>query len=115
MVKIGSLAKTCLIITYCKYLCLNFNLITDSTCFETGNYLGEYDIVKNINDAESCQNLCQEHSQCKFWTWDKTVKTCKPQTDDSLGVGTSEYHIRGPRSCPGKSLNISTYLLLSYS
>ena len=88
------------------------------TCFETGKYIAwksgtniyQIDIVNSINDAESCQNLCQEHSQCKFWTWNKIEKHCKRHTGISPGT-CGEDCKRGPRSCPGKSLNIYTYCM----
>ena len=81
------------------------NLIAGSTCFETGGYAVEIDIVHSINDAESCQRMCQQHSQCKFWTWNKNHNYCKRQTGNSPG-SCGENCIRGPRSCiSGKNLN----------
>ena len=76
-----------------------------TACSETGGYAGnEIDTVNSINDAESCQNLCQAHSQCKFWTWNKNHNYCKRQTGNSSG-SCGENCVRGPRSCPGKNLN----------
>ena len=94
----------------------NLNLIA-GTCFETGNYDGNYiDAVGNINDAEKkCQKLCQEHSQCKFWTYNSSSKICWRQTENApMALGTCTTCIHGPSICSGKHLtdSIATFIFI---
>ena len=77
------------------------NLIAGSNCFEWGGYNGnEIGRVSNINDAVSCQRMCQAHSQCGFWTWNRNHKFCKLQTGNYPGKCGNNC-IRGPWKCPG--------------
>ena len=77
----------------------------------TGNYLhNNVDSVESVNDATSCQKLCQEHSQCKFWTYDYSNKKCYRQTEKAAtALGTCKTCIRGPRSCSGKIIRIEIF------
>ena len=70
----------------------------------TGNYLhNNIDSVESVNDATSCQKLCQEHSQCKFWTHNSNANRCWRQTENApTALGTCSTCTRGPRSCHGK-------------
>ena len=93
------------------------NLIAGNrnTCFKTGNYLhNNIDSVKNVNDAPGCQKICQEHSQCKFWTYNSYNKKCFPQTEEApTALGTCSTCVHGPRFCQGEyvfSENISERL-----
>ena len=72
-------------------------------CFETEKrYIGNIiDEIKHVYDAAKCQQLCQEHSQCKFWTL-KIGYKCWRQTENApTVVGTCEFCVRGPRFCSG--------------
>ena len=72
----------------------------------TGNYNGnDIDFVQNINDATSCQEECQKHLECKFWTYNSYNKICWLQTANAPdNLGTCLRCIRGPRYCPGNVL-----------
>ena len=68
-------------------------------CFVEGNYAGNYiDSVQNINDATSCQEECQKHVECQFWSYNSQTKTCFRQTSDQT-LGTCHTCTRGPRNC----------------
>ena len=70
-------------------------------CFMTGNYNGNnIDYVQNINDATSCQEECQKHVECKFWTYNSNTKNCWRQTANAPEIlGTCDTCTRGPRNC----------------
>ena len=76
-----------------------------TTCFTTGNYLhNNIDSVENVFDAAGCQKSCQEHSECKFWTYNSDNEKCWRQTEEAgSAIGTCSTCTRGPRNC--------TYLL----
>ena len=87
------------------------NLIVGSTCFEDGNYVGNaIDSFVNVNDAASCQKLCQELSQCKFWTYTTDPwlgKNCWRQTEMApTNLGTCAECTRGPKFCQGKRVTL---------
>ena len=67
----------------------------------TGNYHGnEIDYVQNINNALSCQEECQEHEGCQYWTYNLHTKICWRQTANAPEtLGTCNTCIRGPRNC----------------
>ena len=73
-------------------------------CFMTGNYDGnDIDFVENINDATRCQEECQKHHECKFWTYTSDNKRCYRQTANAPDtLGTCDTCIRGPRNCASK-------------
>ena len=83
-------------------------------CFEAGTYDGSnteginIDVINNVQDAESCQEECQKHLECKFWTYRQTwkgKKKCWRQTEkalEKLGTCNNNKCTRGPRNCPGK-------------
>ena len=72
-------------------------------CFETGNYQGTasaIDVVENINGATSCQEECQKHEECQFWTYNSQNKKCFRQTQIApQNLGTCNTCTRGPRNC----------------
>ena len=70
----------------------------------TGNYLhNNIDSVESVNDAAGCQKLCQEHSQCKFWTYNSSKKRCWRQTEKApTKLGACSTCIRGPKFCQSK-------------
>ena len=87
----------------------------DDECFETGTYDGSnteginIDVINNVQDAASCQEECQKHSECKFWTYNSQTwdgkKKCWRQTEkalEKLGTCNNNKCTRGPRNCPGK-------------
>ena len=67
----------------------------------TGNYHGnEIDYVQNINNALSCQEECQKHEGCQYWTYNLHTKICWRQTANAPEtLGTCNTCIRGPRNC----------------
>ena len=75
-------------------------------CFEEGSYggAGEWiDIVDNINDATGCQEECQKHLECEFWSYHRNLRKCWRQTvNDAQTLGTCGVCTRGPRNCEGK-------------
>ncbi len=73
-------------------------------CFMTGNYQGnDIDFVENINDSTRCQEECQKHYECKFWTYNSDNKRCFRQTANAPDtLGTCDACIRGPRNCTSK-------------
>ena len=80
-------------------------------CFEAGTYDGSnteginIDVINNVQDAESCQEECQKHLDCKFWTYNSNDNNCYRQTANALqDLGTCDTCTRGPRNCPGKQL-----------
>ena len=101
----------------CYHLWIDYylNLIAGNrnTCFKTGNYLhNNIDSVENVNDAQGCQRICQEHSQCKFWTYNSSNKNCFPQTEEApTALGTCSTCIHGPRFCQGKYVTLQEYFL----
>ena len=39
-------------------------------CYNLGKYQGnDIDYVQNINNATNCQEECQKHLECRFWTY----------------------------------------------
>ena len=65
-------------------------------------------------DAKGCQDVCQGHPHCKFWTWNKKDNQCflknitnnkSPRTLTNAGV------ISGPKYC-GMSFKINICLRL---
>ena len=75
------------------------NLIAGK-CFETGNYKDDNVDFDHVNDAAECQKLCQENSQCNFWTFG-TPDYCWLQTENDI-LDTCATCIRGPRFCSSK-------------
>ena len=49
---------------------------------------------------EECVRSCQDHPQCQFWTWDKTLGSCYLKTSkiSSLPTGSTR-HVSGPKHC----------------
>ena len=74
-------------------------------CFKSGNYDGgsygkDIDVLEHINDAESCQRVCQTSDECLVWTYDQASKKCYRQSGPApLGTCTTCTH--GPKFCPG--------------
>ena len=80
-------------------------------CFQTENYYFSerkynIDFVKNINDAASCQDECQKHVKCDFWTYNSNTKNCLRQTanaanaPETSATGTHCFKCTyGPRHC----------------
>ena len=75
-------------------------------CSVAGNYDGnDIDSVQNINDAKSCQGLCQKFLECKFWTYNSADKICWRQTANApQNIDTCDTCTRGPKNCPSKQL-----------
>ena len=98
--------------TYFRTFFFTLNLIVDSTCFEDGNYAGNnIDTFGNVNDAASCQKLCQELSECKFWTYNTIPNNgqCWRQTELApTNLGTCATCTRGPKYCQGKRVTYIT-------
>jgi len=69
------------------------------------NYAGnDIDFVENIDYLEDCQEECQKHSECQFWTWNFSTRRCWRKTvnapknlDSTCDTCTS-----GPRDCKTK-------------
>ena len=76
------------------------NLITGK-CFETGNYDGhDIDDIVDVIDASKCQKLCQEHIECKFWTYDSAHGYCWRQTENAYKhKNTCSDCTRGQKFC----------------
>ena len=92
---------------FSSFKSFNLNLIADM-CFETGNYQGNYidyatPYDSDNNHPEDCQKHCQDHPQCKFWSYNTDTKTCWRHTENAPTVlGTCATCLRGPRFCSGK-------------
>ena len=73
-------------------------------CFKKGSYYANgFYIVENVIDASSCQNECQQHSGCHFWTYNSNDKTCLFQSEKaSETLGSCDTCTRGPRDCTRK-------------
>ena len=58
-----------------------------------------------VNDAESCQQKCQEVEElkCQFWSYDSDTKMCYrlPKTTEDTNCNDETKCARGPRICPG--------------
>merc|ERR1719427_1808095 len=47
---------------------------------------------KKTKDSEQkCADWCAEEPDCKFWSFDKTVRTCRIKTTESGGIPSSKY------------------------
>ena len=72
------------------------------TCFETGKSWTGHDIEKisNVNDGSKCEKLCQELSECKFWTLNSKTKICFLQSKNATNdKDICSDCIRGPKLC----------------
>ena len=72
------------------------------TCFETGKSWTGHDIEKisNVNDTSKCEKLCQELSECKFWTLNSKTKICFLQSKNATNdKDICSDCIRGPKLC----------------
>ena len=58
-----------------------------------------------VNDAESCQQKCQEVEElgCQFWSYDSIEKICYrlPNSRGGSSCDDKANCKRGPRICPG--------------
>ena len=68
--------------------------------------------MENIDYLEDCQEECQKHSECQFWTWNFKTRRCWRKTvnapknlDSTCDTCTS-----GPRDCKTKK---SMYYLVA--
>ena len=95
-------------------------ILDAGACFETGNYKGNeiewHSRALNVKDAIKCEKLCQENSECKFWTFNPKNKICylqkKNVTNDK---DTCPECTRGPKFCinPWKPIGGKVYQLIS--
>ena len=85
---------------------INYNFSPYLDCFEDGNYkLGsKLGRLENVDEAETCQQKCQENPNCQFWYHNFNSKVCYllregiPETGSQLcNPGNCN---RGPRICP---------------
>ena len=90
--------------------------IIDS-CFESGRYIG-YTIfpVSPIYISEDCQIVCQEHPDCRFWSYYHSSDYLCYLHDGNALLGAKPsnppyYTTRGPQFCQGKQIAQLSVLL----
>ena len=73
-------------------------------CFDLGNYVGNnIDYIHSINNTGDCQDECQKHLDCRFWTYNYETKNCwRHIVNAPENIGTCNTCIRGPRNCISK-------------
>ena len=92
---------------------INYKLSSYLDCFEDGYYNvdSQLDKLEDIDEAELCQQKCQENPDCGFWYNNFDTKKCYllkegvSQTEsESCSPGNCN---RGPRFCPQGKLNLN--------
>ena len=79
---------------------------TEAECFEPGvgyNY-GEYLDYFTTEDEVECQERCQKHMGCKFFSYYQSNNECYMKTGDKNRRNNAQV-ISGPRYCPGAVVN----------
>nr|CEL69262.1 TPA: PAN domain-containing protein [Neospora caninum Liverpool] len=79
----------------------------DAHCYENNTDYRGSDVEKvetgSVSSFLSCQELCAEHPQCFFWTWDAANKNCYLKAEAAAAsrvTGSSAVGlVSGPKSC----------------
>ena len=57
-----------------------------------------------MEDAESCQKLCQSEAQCEYFSFNLETRNCSllnwPSTAEVANGGSNGYYASGPAFCP---------------
>ena len=78
----------------------------NASCYENDieyrNSNLDLDILKNIENAETCQIYCQETDNCNYWSWNSKNLNCARKYEQGLLGGVSKKnYISGPKYCTG--------------
>ncbi|EPR56838.1 PAN domain protein [Toxoplasma gondii RUB] len=80
---------------------------SDAHCYENNTDYRGLDVEKvetgTVHSFFACQELCAEHPQCFFWTWDAVNKNCYLKAEAAAAsrvTGSSAIGlVSGPKSC----------------